>query len=186
MPKCHLRAVQILAKSDEFGSRMLCCFHKRLLVLPYYKWMVPVPARCAGSSWKNAGWLGGLLTLSSCWIPRREGRRVEQSEKVRTPVGARPLWKTRNCRRPAASSWLLPWGNGEPTFSDVSFLEEAGNPAFYIISPDFYKFSTNGDFLEHSGSQAQQSVGQWPFCARAWLLQVWSLDQQPQHLPGTD
>lgn len=139
---------------------MLCCLHKRLLVLPCYKWMVPVPARCAASFWKNVGWLGGLLTLSSCGIPKGKEACGMKSEKVGTPVGGRPWWKPRDHKYPPASSWLLPWENGDPTWSDASFLEEAGNPAFLCKISRFLLLLTKGDFLEHRGSQGQHIC--WP------------------------
>lgn len=143
--------------------------------------MVPVPARCAGCSWKNVGWVGWVWTLFKLLDTWGGGRRVK-SRRLEL------LWDPGRCGEPKTTGFYppLPRGNLGPTLFDVNFSKSTENPA-YILYKKLLIFTgcqLTETFWTTPPAKHNTSVGQGPLQTRAWLLQVWSLDQQPPHLLG--
>lgn len=181
--KATSEQIRHLPSQMNLATETLCCFHKRLLVLSYYQLMAPLPSRCAGCSWKNVGWVGRVVNTfhlldhlrgwracrvsggkSSCVIKVT----VENPRSQSSPY----LWLTAALRKFRAN------------FVWCKFFKRSWRSFLYKNLRIF----TSCQLTETSGSTTpakhNTSVGQGPFYARAWLLQVWSPEQWPQHLLG--
>lgn len=133
--KCHLGVAEALAKPDTFGNRN-SCFPKGCwasLIIKERRQLLP----------------GVRAAPEACWVVRKV---VNTYKLLDTRGGGR--WGEEvsggHSGGLAAHSFLRKFTS---TLSDVNFSKEAGNPAFYVKPPDFYKLPTNPEFLEHHMSQ---------------------------------